>query len=126
MIKTEFKCLYQVRFETLQYGDPIFNTLTEEPLEIEWQGGAIGIHQTLFNTDVSNSISCKCNIQQPHYFYTGTDWQYINVSFNYALHNYPYIWFASNTLNTSPVNAVISDREYILNDDIALCFNSLS
>ena len=46
MIKTEFQCLYQVRFETLQYGNPIFNTLVEDPLEIQFQGGAIGIHQT--------------------------------------------------------------------------------
>lgn len=100
MIKTEFQCLYQVRFETLQYGNPIFNTLVEDPLEIQFQGGAIGIHQTYYNTDFSNSISVKCNIQNSHYFYTGQEWQYINISFNYALHNYEYIWFASNDLNT--------------------------
>lgn len=106
MIKTEFKCLYQVRFETLQYGDPIFNTVTEDPLEIEFQGGTIGIHQTFFNTDLSNSISCKCNISQPHYFYTGQDWQYINVSFNYVLNNYEYIWFASKDLNTFTITEI--------------------
>ena len=100
MIKTEFKCLYQVRFETLQYGDPIFNKIADDPLEIQFQGGAIGIHQTYFNSDVSHSISCKCNIQNSHYFFTGQDWQYINISFNYALHNFDYIWFASNDLNT--------------------------
>ena len=100
MIKTEFLCLYQVRFETLQYGDPVFNKIADDPLEIHFQGGAIGIHQTYFNTDISNSISCKCNIQNGHYFYTGAEWQYINNTFNYALHNYEFIWFASNDLNT--------------------------
>jgi hypothetical protein len=106
MIKTEFKCLYQVRFETLQYGQPIFNKLVDDPLEIDFQGGAIGIHQTYFNTDVSNSISCKCNIQLPHYFYTGQEWQFINISNNYPLHNYEYIWFASNDLNKFTVTEI--------------------
>ena len=106
MIKKEFKCLYQVRFETLQYGDPIFNKIVDDPLEIQFQGGAIGIHQTYYNTDISNSISCKCNIQNPHYFYTGADWQYISTTFNYALHNYPFIWFASNDLNTFTITEI--------------------
>lgn len=106
MIKTEFKCLYQVRFETLQYGDPIFNTIVDDPLEIQFQGGTIGIHQTYFNTDLSNSISCKCNINQPHYFYVGQDWQYMNTTFNYSLHNYEYIWFASKDLNTFTITEI--------------------
>ena len=56
MIKTEFLCLYQVRFETLQYGDPIFNQTVDDPLEIQFAGGAIGIHQTYHNTDISNLV----------------------------------------------------------------------
>ena len=100
MIKTEFKCLYQVRFETLQYGDPVFNTLVDDPLEIEFSGGAIGIHQTYQNTDISNSISCKCNIAQPHYFYINNQWQFVNSSRNYNLNEYNYIWFSSFNSNT--------------------------
>jgi len=100
MINTEFKCLYQVRFETLQYGNPVFNTLVEDPLEIEFSGGTIGIHQTYFNTDISNSISCVCNIAQPHYFYTGDVWQRINASRNYNLHEFNFIWFSSFNSNT--------------------------
>lgn len=106
MIKTEFLGLFQVRFETLQYGDPIFNKISDEPLEIQFQGGTIGIHQTFFNTDISNSISCKCNIQNSHYFYTGDEWNYINVGLNYALHNYEFIWFASNALNTFTITEI--------------------
>tara|TARA_R100000329_G_C7609761_1_gene216327 strand:- start:1097 stop:1426 length:330 start_codon:yes stop_codon:yes gene_type:complete len=100
MINIEFKCLYQVRFETLQYGDPVFNTLVQDPLEIQFSGGAIGIHQTFFNTDIANSISAKCNIQQPHYFYIGDQWQYVNASRNYNLNEYNYIWFSSFNTNT--------------------------
>lgn len=100
MIRTEFKSLYQVRFETLLYGDPIFNKIADDPLEIQFQGGTIGIHQTYFNNEISRSISCKCNIQGAHYFYTLNEWQYINTTFNYNLHNYEYIWFASNDSNT--------------------------
>jgi len=100
MINTEFQCLYQVRFETLQYGDPVFNTLVDDPLEIEFSGGAIGIHQTYMNTDISNSISCKCLIAQPHYFYIGNQWQYVNSARNYNLNEYNYIWFSSFNSNT--------------------------
>lgn len=100
MINTEFKCLYQVRFETLQYGDPVFNTVAEDPLEIEFSGGTIGIHQTYFNSDISKSISCKCQIAQPHYFYTGNEWQYVNSARNYNLNEFNYIWFSSFNSNT--------------------------
>lgn len=100
MINIEFQCLYQVRFETLQYGDPVFNTLVDDPLEIQFSGGAIGIHQTYQNTDISNSISCKCNIAQPHYFYIGDQWQYVNATRNYNLNEYTYIWFSSFNSNT--------------------------
>jgi hypothetical protein len=100
MIKLEFQCLYQVRFETLQYGDPVFNTIADDPLEILFSGGTIGIHQTYFNTDISNSVSCKCNIQQPHYFYISNQWQYVNASRNYNLNEYNYIWFSSFDSNT--------------------------
>ena len=100
MIKTEFKCLYQVRFESLQYGNPVFNTIEDDPLEIEFSGGTIGIYQTYYNTDISNSISCKCNLAEPHYFYTGDAWQFVNASRNYNLHDYLYIWFSSFNTNT--------------------------
>lgn len=106
MIKSEFMGLYQVRFETLQYGNPLFNKIADDPLEINFQGGAIGIHQTYFNNDISRSISCKCNIQNSHYFYTGAEWQYINTSLDYALHQFEYIWFASNDLNTFKITEI--------------------
>ena len=35
MIKTEFLGLFQVRFETLQYGDPIFNKISERAFKKE-------------------------------------------------------------------------------------------
>ena len=100
MINTEFKCLYQVRFETLQYGNPVFSTTVLDPLEISFSGGTIGIHQTYFNDDISSSISCKCNIAQPHYFYVGDVWQYVNATRNYNLNEYNYIWFSSFNSNT--------------------------
>lgn len=100
MIDIKFQALYQVRFETLQYGDPVFTTVSEKPLEITFSGGTIGIHQTYFNTDISNSISCKCNIAQPHYFYLSNTWQYVNASRNYNLHDQEYIWFSSFNSNT--------------------------
>lgn len=100
MINNEFNILYQVRFETLQYAVPEFTTISENPLEINFKGGAIGIHSTYFNDDVSKSISCKCNIQSPHYFLTGSTWQYVNTSRTYSLHDFQYIWFASFNSNT--------------------------
>ena len=100
MINIEFKCLYQVRFETLQYGDPVFNTVSEDPLEIQFSGGTIGIFQTYYNNDISSSVSAKCNIAQPHYFYLSDQWQYVNASRNYNLNEHNYIWFSSFNSNT--------------------------
>lgn len=100
MINVEFNALYQVRFETLQYGDPVFNTISDNPLEIQFSGGTIGIHQTYFNTDFSNGVKVVCNIQQPHYFYVGDVWQYVNATRNYNLNEYSYIWFSSFNSNT--------------------------
>ena len=106
MINIDFQCLYQVRFETLQYGDPIFNKLVDDPLEIQFSGGTIGIHQTYFNDDISKSISCKCNIAQPHYFYINNEWQFVNATRNYNLNEYNYIWFSSFNSNTFTITEI--------------------
>ena len=101
-IKTEFLGLYQVRFETLFYGDPVFNKTSDDPLRIEFRGGTIGIHQTYYNTDISLPISVECQIEGPHYVYDATKWNRVSSGSYYQLNLYEYIWFstmASNVFN---------------------------
>ena len=107
MIDTTFKCLFQVRFETLAHHEPVFSKVADKPLEYNFSGGAIGILQTYPTEDYRHSVQVKCVINDKHYVYIGGNWTYVNQQSQYELQNYDLIWFSSvptNNLKITEVN----------------------
>ena len=109
MINTTFKSLFQVRFETLAHHEPEFNKVSDNPLEYDFSGGAIGILQTYPLEDYRYSVQVKCVINVKHYVYAGGAWSKVNHQTLYELQLYDYIWFSSanpNNLKVTEVNYV--------------------
>ena len=109
MIDLTFKCLFQVRFETIAFHEPSFVKVSDKPLEYNFSGGMIGIMQTFPNEDYRYSVQIKCVINDKHYVYIGGSWSKISQQSQYELQNYDLIWFSSassNNLKITEVNYV--------------------
>ena len=109
MINLTFKCLFQVRFETLAFHEPSFQKVADDPLEYNFSGGAIGILQTYPTEDYRHSVQVKCVLNDKHYVYVGGQWSKVNQQQQYEVQNYDFIWFSSassNNLKITEVNYV--------------------
>ncbi len=107
MIDLTFKCLFQVRFETLAFHEPSFSKIADSPLEYDFSGGMIGILQTYPDDEYRNSVQVKCVINNKHYVYIGGNWTRVSQQSQYELQNYDLIWFSSahtNNLKITEVN----------------------
>jgi len=106
MIDTTFQCLFQVRFETLAHHEPVFNKVSDKPLEYNFSGGAIGILQTFPTEDYRHSVQVKCVINEKHYVYIGGNWSKVSQQSLYELQNYDLIWFSSSITNNLKITEV--------------------
>ena len=106
MIDITFKCLFQVRFETLAHHEPVFAKISDNPLEYDFSGGAIGILQTYPSDDYRHSVQVKCVINDKHYAYIGGTWSKVNQQQQYELQNYDLIWFSSSISNNFKITEV--------------------
>ena len=106
MINTTFMSLFQVRFETLAYHDPVFSKVSDNPLEFDFSGGAIGILQTYPNEDHRHSVQVKCVLNDKHYVYIGGTWSKVNQQQQYELQIYDLIWFSSSITNNLKITEV--------------------
>jgi hypothetical protein len=95
-MEADFKGIYQVRHEAIEYHDPIITLINNWPLEYDFQGVAIGVikYQDA-STGYYDALKSEVTITNAHYYNSGTGWIARSTTQIYNLTNFSYIWFAS-------------------------------
>lgn len=84
-----------IRFETFQYGNPLFNKPDSSSLDIDIQGGCVGFLLYDWPSYIYGGLKITYQPQDDHWLYKGNSWTRIDSTNVYDVISFAPFWIGS-------------------------------